>query len=164
MRKFYQCLALYRVSGIFLHPPGSGRSSEHARRRVQCRATARSCSTTNAARPATAGQLRAVALQPTSLWPAIACSHSLFAQKSDGHPHSLLWSMHHFTRGKPGGITSGQSDQEQDFSVSGIISHQFGCRMQDAGCKMQDAGCGTFLLLASCFLLPASCSLLPASL
>jgi len=52
---------------------GSGRSSDHARRRTTGH---------------NVGQLRAVALQLTSPRPAIACSRSLLAQKSDGHPNS----------------------------------------------------------------------------
>jgi len=50
---------------------GSGRSSDHARRRTTGH---------------NVGQLLAVALQLTSPRPAIACSRSLLAQKSDGHP------------------------------------------------------------------------------
>jgi|GEM_PF-3958306 len=50
---------------------GSGRSPDRARRRTTGH---------------NVGQLLAVALQLTSPRPAIACSRSLLAQKSDGHP------------------------------------------------------------------------------
>ena len=54
---------------------GSGRSSDHARRRTTGH---------------NVGQLLAVALQLTSPRPAIACSRFLLAQKSDGHPGSVI--------------------------------------------------------------------------